>query len=617
MGNRGTVLITTRNPDLRQYGSAGTSRVDQMSSEDAITLLLKTAMLKDTEDVAQKRPAAEVVDVLGRLALAIIQAGAVIRQQLCSIAGFCDLYSQQKKELLESGRPLPDHGYAYSIYTTWEISIRKIEKRSDNHAKFALELLRLFSFMHFDGIDETIFQKAMTNRVKWPYPNGDILDGSMLIEMMPSGWDQMFMSKALGVLIAFSLVTVNEDRQISMHPLVHEWSRNRMPEKEHRHAWKIATSLLAMSIFLDYRGGLEWCRQRRLVLPHIDVCLGYNDGELFSEGTNLEERLDIAFKFAFAYHEIGRSGKAYDLQVQVQKCAEKNFPPEHPRRLCIMIHAIMYLTALLRYDEAIELQIEFIELAEKTMKTHFILGGMSTLGFIYSKRGENERAMEQCRRGLERFKDILGDEHLQVLNTFQTITSVQLAMGKSREAVKTAEKVFNSHKKLFGEQYSSTLSARQLLADAYGQAGRNMKAKILQSETICQLHEIYGPNHPRTVGAQAMLAQYHAKPNRPLLFRKKGMLVYRRQALEGLKALFGETDPRTLECMELLANDYFNCFMWEKAEKVQEIVTREMVRTFGKAHERTEYSLRFLARIRKFNAARKAIYWWVPKKYLR
>jgi tetratricopeptide (TPR) repeat protein len=616
MGNRGTVLITTRNPDLQQYGSAGTSRVDQMSSEDAITLLLKTAMLKDAEDVVQKRAAAEVVDALGRLALAVIQAGAVIRQQLCSIGGFCDLYSQQKKELLESGRPPPNHDYSYSIYTTWEISIRKIEMRSDNHARFALELLRLFSFMHFDGIDEKIFQTAMMNRLKWVFPyKNSILDRSMLIEMMPSGWDQLFMSKALSVLIAFSLITVNDNRQISMHPLAHEWSRTRMTEKERENGWKTAAALLATSASPDFVGWSEW-KQRMLNFPHIDACVGYIGGALFSEGPDIEERHDFALNFAVAYYQNERFEKALDLELQDQRWKEKNLGPEDPRRGMAMAYLTLYLTALSRYDEAIELEIAEIEQSEKAGNIKGILDGMNALAATYLRLEETEKAMDTCRQMLQRFKGILGDEHPQLLTTFSIIASVHLATGKPKEAVKVAEKVLESRKKVSGEQDMYTLCVKEQLAFAYSEARRNIKAEIMQSETICQLHEIFGPNHPRTIKAQAWLAQYHFNLVSLKLFRKEGM-AYRRQALEGFKAIYGETDPRTLECMELLADDYYVYGALGKAEKLQEIVISGMVRTFGKAHERTEYALWFLAKIRKLKAVRNAIYWWLPKKYLR
>jgi hypothetical protein len=164
-GTKGSILITTRNPDFRKYATAGSSfKVDEMRAEDAVALLLKTAAVENVRDQEEKDAATAVVKVLGYFALAIIQVGAVIRQGLCSLRGFCELYAKQKKELLESGRAEPCIDYQYSVYTTWEISIRMIEAIHETYAKLALELLRLFAFMHFDSIKEEIFEKAYLNR---------------------------------------------------------------------------------------------------------------------------------------------------------------------------------------------------------------------------------------------------------------------------------------------------------------------------------------------------------------------------------------------------------------------------------------------------------------------
>ena len=75
----------------------------------------------------------------------------------------CELCSEKKQTLLDSGRFLPTDEYQYSVRTTWEISIGIIRIMPDTHAILALELLMSFSFMHFDGIHEDIFKRARAN----------------------------------------------------------------------------------------------------------------------------------------------------------------------------------------------------------------------------------------------------------------------------------------------------------------------------------------------------------------------------------------------------------------------------------------------------------------------
>jgi hypothetical protein len=101
-GSRGTILITTRNPDLQKFASVGISKIDELCDDDAVELLLKTSALSIIQDSRSRAAALEVVKILGNFALAIVQAGAVIRQGYCGLDGFRQLYSSQKRLITSS-----------------------------------------------------------------------------------------------------------------------------------------------------------------------------------------------------------------------------------------------------------------------------------------------------------------------------------------------------------------------------------------------------------------------------------------------------------------------------------------------------------------------------------
>lgn len=90
--DQGTIIITSRNQDSRQYAShpSNTYHVDRMSVEDGISLLLKTAM-KESNDEVSRQLGANVVETLGYLALAIVQAGAVSIPLLKPISPFLEI----------------------------------------------------------------------------------------------------------------------------------------------------------------------------------------------------------------------------------------------------------------------------------------------------------------------------------------------------------------------------------------------------------------------------------------------------------------------------------------------------------------------------------------------
>ena len=132
-GDRGDVLITSRNHECRQYGTVGAQEVGKMTREDALALLTKTvygiAVEQDHhhhhthEDEARL----QLVQSLGCLALAVVHAGAYIREASCSSEEYLELYRKGRKEVLAY---MPIHSgtdYRYTVYTTWQVSVDVIE----------------------------------------------------------------------------------------------------------------------------------------------------------------------------------------------------------------------------------------------------------------------------------------------------------------------------------------------------------------------------------------------------------------------------------------------------------------------------------------------------------
>ena len=164
-GNRGTILVTTRNPECQIHETVGTCEVGQLSCEDAITLLLRTAAIKEPSQ-SSRQAASSVVETLGLFALAIVQAGAFIREKLCTLNEYCSEYSRRRQELLRHRPKQAAHDYTFTAYTTWEISTTAIRKMNNPTADTALWLLQTFSFWHWEGISERIFEEACSQVIE-------------------------------------------------------------------------------------------------------------------------------------------------------------------------------------------------------------------------------------------------------------------------------------------------------------------------------------------------------------------------------------------------------------------------------------------------------------------
>lgn len=131
-----------------------------MEPDEAITLILTASRVQNQLDVSIRDSAKLVVMALGYLALTIVQAGAVMRQGRCNMEEYCTIYHQRRQELLNRKAVQDGEEHQYTVYTTWEVSLKMIEEMSSEARRDALELLQILGFLHHDGIPEDIFHRA-------------------------------------------------------------------------------------------------------------------------------------------------------------------------------------------------------------------------------------------------------------------------------------------------------------------------------------------------------------------------------------------------------------------------------------------------------------------------
>lgn len=99
-GNRGIVLMTSRNPDCRTYQTIGFESLQGLPTEDAIQLLLNAANVPAKRHAELETSARNVCRLLGYHALALIAAGSYIGRGHCGLDQYADVYQKQSTRLL-------------------------------------------------------------------------------------------------------------------------------------------------------------------------------------------------------------------------------------------------------------------------------------------------------------------------------------------------------------------------------------------------------------------------------------------------------------------------------------------------------------------------------------
>ena len=127
--SHGYIIITSRNPGVRKHSPQGYYHVGGLEPNDAMALLLQSSMLDPDNDNQQY--ADHLLQILGCLALAIVQAGAFISESPgLTFKSYLEMYKKNQARLLLEYPGQKVDSYKWTVYTTWQISFQKLEQQS-------------------------------------------------------------------------------------------------------------------------------------------------------------------------------------------------------------------------------------------------------------------------------------------------------------------------------------------------------------------------------------------------------------------------------------------------------------------------------------------------------
>lgn len=546
-GTKGCILITTRNPALKSYGNVGQRFLElrPMEIEEAHELILKAAEEPSPWAISVKDCATNICQALGFLPLALVHAAKAILTGHCSWPGYLTHYERQinrirrerlqrrDRSLSRNRRRFEEDGDSINVFSTYEIMYQSLESSQEERFQDAVELLHVFSFLHFQNIRLDIFINAAINPFKeakqqekdaeedevlrkktcnrkpkswklWlremtvglarcldtPPPLPAVLKNMQgLTQSVLEDEVHVRLSEAMGVLTKRSLV-MKQDRvedRYSMHPLVHKWVRER-PEMlvSHQALWcQVAMTTLAKSILRPPLDDTALGRKsRRELLPHIvhvRDCqitirgrLEENKGlrrSIWPTAGNKYGRLqaDESARFSRVYSECGIFDEALQLQLRVRSFVIQMLGEDHPLSIRLTLFASGTLWELTRTTEATQFQ---------------------------------RRALQNCLSSL-------------------------------------------------GEHHPLTLDVTDLLGSALMLKGRYTEAQSLHKRNVEEMRNLYGEHHEKTYKSLRSLGRVHS---RWMEYEEASQL--HKVAWKGMKECLGETHLETLTSLEDLAMSY-------------------------------------------------------------
>lgn len=148
--SHGSIIVTSRNRQSTSLAPTSSHEIGTMERSQAVELMMRSTRRADGRNDAEV-----LVEQLGFLALAIVQAAGYISQHEITFSEYLDMYQQSRKDLLTHNIIQHTDGYRKSVYTTWEISFQALQPLSRT-------FLEICAFLHHTDIPEDLFQRAAT-----------------------------------------------------------------------------------------------------------------------------------------------------------------------------------------------------------------------------------------------------------------------------------------------------------------------------------------------------------------------------------------------------------------------------------------------------------------------
>ena len=506
-GNRGTIIVTSRNPECRCHATVGSRKLGEMDSDEAITLLLRSGdLFCDNEHL--RGLALPIVKTLGYLALAVNHAGASIRQKTCSLESYLKIYTHHRKRLLDRGPVQASSDYRYTVYTTWEVSVDSIKKlardATNSTATKSLDLLTFLGFCHFDNITESIFQSAWENfgRTKeFPWWRSNLL--GMIQDRRLPDWDSLEFNETIQLLLRYSLIHFSgQDNRVSLHPLVHSWIRDSLNEEMHLKWWNITLSTLALA------REDESYRFERQLRTHLRHCLNARQtDDLFLDDEAPLDKMEICSIIVDLYHWypyvdaqlISRLALEYSRRVLGDECY-------FTCRLSYQVARCFNSSS--EYQKALDLLQDLVDVSVRIVgpTDDLTLKIMRELSYAYRKLGRMQEALEIAPKLLAIRENSPSNRDEEYRFALLEVFQLYLDLDRCQEAVNLLEQQLSRSKEIYTEETMQVAVLEWYLAIAYSSSGQHEASLRLYQNASKAYSKTVGEDHPVTVHSTAMTA---------------------------------------------------------------------------------------------------------------
>ena len=309
-------------------------------------------------------------------------------------------------------------------------------------------------------------------------------------------------------------------------------------------------------------------------------------------GSDSSTTMTARHNLAQVYQAVGRLDEAIELFTRTLTDRERVHGPEHPDTLASRNNLAAAYQAVGRMDEAIGLFIRTLTDRERVLGPDdpHTLASRNLLAEAYRAVGRLTEAIELHTRTLADSERVLGPDHPDTLGSRNNLAAAYQAVGRLDEAVELYTRTLNERERVLGPDHPDTLGSRNNLAYAYQAVGRLDEAIQLHARTLADRERVLGRDHPGTLTSRHHLAYAYRVMGR----LDEAIGLYTRTLADHERVL-GPDHPRTLTVRNNLAAAYRAVGKLDEAIQLHARTLVDRERVLGPDHPDTVASRHHLA----------------------
>ena len=372
----GHILLTSRAQTFDMLGIAQPVSLRKMPMNEAVTFLLKRAN-RGTVDATEQNAIAELVEELGRLPLALEQAGAFILRRQLKFRTYLSQYRKQRLTLLE--RQLPTVGNEQqpnrSVRTTWQLNFQAVQAINPASA----ELLRFSAFVAPDDIPYELLIRSRGAL-------GQILDDALQTEDEDGA--KFMIADLLEPLTQYSLVRLDSGKEsYTIHRLVQDVIKAEMEQEMLQQLIGCVVAAVAQAFPSGVYENWPVCEQLIPQAKAVAQLINY-------AGVDSEPAALLLNETGYYLNQRGQYSEAEPLYVEALSMSKRLLGDEHPS----------------------------------------VASSLNNLAALYDNQGRYSDAEPLYEEALSMRKRLLGDEHPDVASSLNNLAALYKNQGRYSDA---------------------------------------------------------------------------------------------------------------------------------------------------------------------------------------